>query len=145
MRQSSPFIALVATVMASVSSSAVCAFTTNPQQHIIISSNTQKHQRRGDRYTLFAEEGEGDTSKQSPLLATKILEEGSHDELMYALGVNLARQLGDVRPLVENSEELTQLARGLLDTVVGKIDDEDQRSLLGRRGDDLNKIIVERA
>lgn len=64
---------------------------------------------------------------------------------MYALGVNLARQLGDVRPLVENSEELTQLARGLLDTVVGKIDDEDQRALLGRRGDDLNKIIVERA
>ena len=142
MRQTSPFIALVTTVTASVSSS-VCAFTTNQQQHII-SSNTQ-HQRR-DQYTqLFAEEEGGDASKQSPLLATKILEEGSHDELMYALGVNLARQLGDVRPLVENSEELTQLARGLLDTVVGKIDDEDQRSLLGRRGDDLNKIILERA
>ena len=62
---------------------------------------------------------------------------------MYALGVNLARQLGDVRPLVENSEELTQLARGLLDTVVGKIDDEDQRNLLGRRGEDLNNIILE--
>jgi len=123
----------------------VCAFTTNQQQHII-SSNTQKHQRRGDQYTqLFAEEEGGDASKQSPLLATKILEEGSHDELMYALGVNLARQLGDVRPLVENSEELTQLARGLLDTVVGKIDDEDQRSLLGRRGEDLNNIILERA
>ena len=103
MKQPSPFIVLVATVTASISSS-VCAFTT---------SNTQKHQRRGDRYTLFAEEeGGGETSKQSsPLLATKNLEEGSHDELMYALGVNLARQLGDVRPLVENSEELTQLAR----------------------------------
>ena len=138
MRQSSPFIALVATVTAASVSSSVCAFT---QQHII---SSQKHQRR-DQYTLFAEEGEDDTSKQSPLLATKNLEEGSHDELMYALGVNLARQLGDVRPLVENSEELTQLARGLLDTVVGKIDDEDQRSLLGRRGEDLNKIIVERA
>ena len=144
MRQTSPFIALVATVTAASVSTSVCGFTTNQQQHII-SSNTQ-HQRR-DQYTqLFAEEeGEGDASKQSPLLATKILEEGSHDELMYALGVNLARQLGDVRPLVENSEELTQLARGLLDTVVGKIDDEDQRSLLGRRGDDLNKIILERA
>ena len=137
MKQPSPFIVLVATVTASISSS-VCAFTT---------SNTQKHQRRGDRYTLFAEEeGGGETSKQSsPLLATKNLEEGSHDELMYALGVNLARQLGDVRPLVENSEELTQLARGLLDTVVGKIDDEDQRNLLGRRGEDLNNIILERA
>lgn len=64
---------------------------------------------------------------------------------MYALGVNLARQLGDVRPLVETSEELTQLARGLLDTVVGKFDEEAQRSLLERRGDDLNKVIVERA
>ena len=88
---------------------------------------------------LFAEE------TSSTPLAAKPIEEGSHDELMYALGVNLARQLGDVRPLVENSEELTQLARGLLDTVVGKIDDEDQRQLLGRRGDDLNKIIVDRA
>jgi len=145
MRQTSPFIALVATVTAASVSSSVCGFTTNQQQHII-SSNTQKHQRR-DQYTqLFAEEeGGGETSKQSPLLATKNLEEGSHDELMYALGVNLARQLGDVRPLVENSEELTQLARGLLDTVVGKIDDEDQRSLLGRRGEDLNNIILERA
>jgi len=145
MRQSSPFIVVAAVTAASVSSS-VCAFTTTNQQQHIISSNTQKHQRR-DQYTqLFAEEeGGGETSKQSPLLATKNLEEGSHDELMYALGVNLARQLGDVRPLVENSEELTQLARGLLDTVVGKIDDEDQRNLLGRRGEDLNNIILERA
>ena len=141
MKRSSPFIALFAIVTASMSSS-VCAFSTNQN---IIPSNTQKHQRRDQYIKLFAEEEGGDTSKQSPLLATKVLEEGSHDELMYALGVNLARQLGDVRPLVENSEELTQLARGLLDTVVGKIDDEDQRSLLGRRGDDLNKIILERA
>lgn len=64
---------------------------------------------------------------------------------MYALGINLARQLGDIRPLVENSEELTQVARGLLDTVVGKLDEEDQREILGRRGGDLNGIIVERA
>lgn len=93
---------------------------------------------------LFAEES---SSSSSSVLAAaaKPIEEGSHDELMYALGVNLARQLGDVRPLVENSEELTQVARGLLDTVVGKFDDESQRSLLARRGDDLNKIIVERA
>lgn len=64
---------------------------------------------------------------------------------MYALGVNLARQLGDVKPLVENSDELTQLAKGLIDTVVGKFDDESQRALLARRGEDLNKVIVERA
>jgi hypothetical protein len=64
---------------------------------------------------------------------------------MYTLGVNLARQLGDVRPLVETSEELTHLARGLLDAIVGKIDDADQMKLLARRGEDLNNIILERA
>ena len=58
---------------------------------------------------------------------------------MYALGVNLARQLGDVRPLVETSEELTQVARGLLDTVVGKFDDEDQ-NWDRNRTDDQNRL-----
>ena len=77
--------------------------------------------------------------------AAKPIEEGSHDELMYALGINLARQLGDVRPLVENSEELTQVARGLLDAVVGKVDEVGQRDILQRRGDELSKTIVERA
>ena len=96
------------------------------------------------RYTPLFADGESSSSSSGPA-AAKTIEQGTHDELMYALGVNLARQLGDVRPLVENSEELTQVARGLLDTVVGKFDDEDQRELLGRRGDDLNKIIVDRA
>lgn len=94
--------------------------------------------------SIFAES----TSSSSPpekLYATKPIEEGSHDELMYTLGVNLARQLGDVRPLVETSEELTHLARGLLDAIVGKIDDADQMKLLARRGEDLNNIILERA
>jgi len=108
-----------------------------------LSSTHQSPQNNKHASFLFAEE----SSSPSPSvqMATKSIEEGSHDELMYALGVNLARQLGDVRPLVETSEELTQLARGLLDTVVGKFDDEAQRSLLGRRGEDLNKIIVDRA
>jgi len=53
--------------------------------------------------------------------------------------------VGDVKPLVENSDELTQLARGLIDTVVGKFDDESQRALLARRGEDLNAVIIERA
>ena len=91
---------------------------------------------------LFAE----DESKSSAASGVvKALDAGSHEELMYCLGVNLARQLGDVRPLVENGEELAQVARGLLDTVVGKLDDEDQRELLGRRGKELNEIIVARA
>jgi hypothetical protein len=72
-------------------------------------------------------------------------ESGSHDELMYALGVNLARQLGDVRPLVETPQEMSLVARGLLDTVVGRLTDDEQRALLLRRGQDLNKVIVDRA
>lgn len=61
-----------------------------------------------------------------------VVEEGSHEELMYSLGVNLARQLGDIRPLVENSEELTHVAKGLLDTVIGRLDDEAQREILSK-------------
>lgn len=70
---------------------------------------------------------------------------GSHDELMYALGVNLARQLGDVRPLVENSAELACVAKGLLDTVVGRFSEEGQVDLLKRRKEDLNSVILSRA
>lgn len=94
---------------------------------------------------IFAEESASSNNQSDKLYATKSIQEGSHDELMYTLGVNLARQLGDVRPLVENSEELTHLARGLLDAIVGKLDDADQMKLLARRGEDLNKVILERA
>ena len=138
----SSFLALAVVAASSSSVSTVSAFTATSQQQQLL-SNIHHQQQHSSSTRLFSEEPSSST--KSPPLASKSLEEGSHDELMYALGVNLARQLGDVRPLVENSEELTQLARGLLDTVVGKIDDEDQRALLGRRGDDLNKIIVERA
>ena len=143
----SSFLALAVVAASSSSVSTVSAFTSTSTSQQQLLSNIHHHQQHencaSSTTRLFSEEPSSST--KSPPLASKSLEEGSHDELMYALGVNLARQLGDVRPLVENSEELTQLARGLLDTVVGKIDDEDQRALLGRRGDDLNKIIVERA
>jgi len=72
-------------------------------------------------------------------------EKGSHDELTYTLGVNLARQLGDVRPLVENGDELACVAKGLLDTVIGRFSEDEQKDLLQRRGSDLNKLITERA
>jgi FKBP-type peptidyl-prolyl cis-trans isomerase len=87
---------------------------------------------------LFAEteESQSDVSAAEP---------DSHEELMYALGVNLARQLGDVRPLVENGEELAQVARGLLDTVVGRLTEEGQQVLLGKRGKELNQLITDRA
>jgi hypothetical protein len=71
--------------------------------------------------------------------------EGSHDELMYALGVNLARQLGDVRPLVESGSELACLAKGLLDTVVGRLTEEGQAALLQRRKNELNELVQARA
>jgi len=75
----------------------------------------------------------------------KPVQEGSHDELMYALGVNLARQLGDVRPLVENGKELAVVTKGLVDTVIGQLEEEDQKKLLARRGSDLNELITARA
>ena len=73
------------------------------------------------------------------------VEPDTHDELMYALGVNLARQLGDIRPLVESGEELAQVAKGLLDTVVGRLNDDGQRLLLSKRGSELDQMIAGRA
>jgi hypothetical protein len=73
------------------------------------------------------------------------VEPGSHDELMYALGVNLARQLGDIRPLVQDGDELATVAKGLLDTVVGRLDDDGQRKILSSRGKELDELIVSRA
>jgi len=61
------------------------------------------------------------------------------------LGVNLARQLGDIRPLVESGEELAQVAKGLLDTVVGRLNDDGQRLLLSKRGKELDQLILSRS
>ena len=72
-------------------------------------------------------------------------EKGSHEELMYCLGVNLARQLGDISPLTEGPEEMTNVARGILDTVIGRLSEDQQRALLGERGQELNQLIVQRA
>lgn len=64
---------------------------------------------------------------------------------MYALGINLARQLGDVSPLVNDGAELARVAKGILDCVVGRLDDEAQRGILARRAKELNELIVGRA
>lgn len=72
-------------------------------------------------------------------------EAGTHEELMYALGVNLARQLGDVRPLVENGQELSLVAKGLLDSLVGRFTEEGQIELLSSRQKDLNELIIDRS
>ena len=72
-------------------------------------------------------------------------EKGSEEELMYSLGIKFARQLGDIRPLVENRPEWTHVARGLLDTLVGKLTEKEQIALLNERGQELNELITARA
>jgi FKBP-type peptidyl-prolyl cis-trans isomerase len=69
----------------------------------------------------------------------------AYEELMYALGVHLGRQLGDVRPLIENGDEFTFVAKGLLDTVIGRLSEEGQRLLLDARQQELDYLINERA
>ena len=91
----------------------------------------------GDDFDLTG--GSGDETNEVRV------EPDTHDELMYALGVNLARQLGDIRPLVESGEELAQVAKGLLDTVVGRLNDDGQRLLLSKRGQELDQLIAGRA
>lgn len=70
---------------------------------------------------------------------------GSHQELMYTLGVNLARQLGDISPLVENGEELSNVAKGVLDVIVGRLDESQQANLLIANKDRLNALLTERS
>jgi hypothetical protein len=46
---------------------------------------------------------------------------------------------------VENGEELAQVTKGLLDTVVGRLNDDAQRFLLSSRGQELDQLIANRA
>lgn len=85
------------------------------------------------------------SNEKEPTITESPTQPGTHEELLYALGVNLARQLGDIRPLVENGEELTFVAKGLLDAVIGRLSEEGQIALLKERQNDLNSLITERA
>jgi hypothetical protein len=58
------------------------------------------------------------------------------------LPLKMNRQLGDIRPLVESSDELAKVAKGLLDTVVGRLDDGDQRKLLSKVCETFESIFV---
>ena len=108
----------------------------------IVTAFTPQHFGVQNRITtsLLAEE-----SDKEPIISKAPVDPGTHEELMYSLGVNLARQLGDIRPLVENGEELTYVAKGLLDTVVGRLSEEGQVELLSSRKQDLNTLITTRA
>jgi hypothetical protein len=46
---------------------------------------------------------------------------------------------------VNDGQELANVAKGLLDTVLGRLDDEAQRILLSSRGKELDDLIVSRA
>jgi len=104
-----------------------------------VCSPTSVVQMVGGDFDLSGGGGGGDETDEIRV------EPDTHDELMYALGVNLARQLGDIRPLVESGEELAQVAKGLLDTVVGRLNDDGQRLLLSKRGMELDQLIAARA
>ena len=86
-----------------------------------------------------------DDRPKEPSISESPFDAGSEEELLYALGVNLARQIGDVRPLVESSDELALVAKGLLDTVIGRLEEEGQAMLLSRRKGDLSALVTERA
>jgi len=102
-------------------------------------SRTSLSQSSEGTEPVLAASAEGEASNQlSPF------EPGSHQELIYTLGVNLARQLGDVRPLVEDGQELASLAKGVLDVVVGRLDETQQAQLLIANKDKLNALLVER-
>jgi hypothetical protein len=83
-----------------------------------------------------------------------------NDVLMYVLGVNLARQLGDIRPLLvspddsesdttkqqqQYAKELSQVTAGIVDTLIGRVDEQQQIVLLQQHGNALNALIQERA
>jgi FKBP-type peptidyl-prolyl cis-trans isomerase len=87
-----------------------------------------------------------ESSSSSSALVDKLpFEEGSHEELVYALGVNLARELGDIRPLLKTGEELASATKGIVDALVGQLTEEGQQQLLNRRGQELKQLITERA
>lgn len=77
--------------------------------------------------------------------------------LMYVLGVNLARQLGDIRPLLVSADEndtskqqqyakeLSQVTAGIVDTLIGRVNEQQQVVLLQQHGNALNALIQERA
>ena len=65
-------------------------------------------------------------------LARELLLKYSTNTEILSFAATQCRQLGDIRPLVESSEELTHVAKGLLDTVIGRLDDEAQRNLLSK-------------
>ena len=154
-RSSIPFLFLYFSTLlgADFSASAFVTTVMVNQQHQSSSSSTTASAKSTSPSTIvlpMAVDGEDATATDASAEKVGVLDEppldaGSHAELMYALGVNLARQLGDVRPLVENGEELAQVAKGLLDTVIGRFSDEGQRTLLATRGKELNALIAARA
>lgn len=98
-----------------------------------------------------------DEDISSQLSSSTSQQNDDDDELMYVLGVNLARQLGDIRPLLvspddneasatqQYAKELSQVTAGIVDTIIGRVNEQQQIALLQRHGNALNALIQERA
>ena len=130
---------LLASLLAGSSITAFVPFTTVCRSPTPTTARSPFHVKPLSVSDSTTEEGQVSNIEEPPV------EEGTQDELMYALGVNLARQLGDIRPLVHTGEELAAVAKGLLDTVIGRLTEDGQRELLARRGVELNELITTRA
>ena len=99
MKQSQSYHRVGLALLAAASSLSTTDAFTSYASHLARGQNNHHHVHVSP---LFADASSSTTTTTtSPPAAAKPIEEGSHDELMYTLGVNLARQLGDVRPLVE--------------------------------------------
>ena len=107
--------------------------------------------QRKHPYTLMANT---DASNEASASLSSSSASPQDEILMYVLGVNLARQLGDIRPLsvssVENdtskqqqyAKELSQVTAGIVDTLIGRVNEQQQVVLLQQHG---NALIQERA
>ena len=87
----------------------------------VISTNTKLNSSNDpdEEIPVLEDEASASASAAEPYVIP--YEENSDDELIYTLGVNLARQLGDVRPLCEDNNELAIVAKGLLDGTLSTV------------------------
>eukprot|EP00934_Nitzschia_sp_Nitz4_P009471 Nitzschia sp. Nitz4//scaffold5_size260463//174332//175649//NITZ4_001000-RA/size260463-augustus-gene-0.15-mRNA-1//1//CDS//3329555394//9461//frame0 len=112
------------------------------------------HRRRGRTSTsvMMVMDDEESAMAVTPASSTPIMEQsplhlkpGSHQELLYTLGINLARQLSEVKSLIEDPEEMAHMVEGLADALTGRLDAMGQQKLLESRSADLDKLVATRA
>lgn len=63
----------------------------------------------------------------------------------YALGINIARQVGGELKNLLNNDELDVMISGFKDSLMGEVSNMQEKQILGTHGAALNKIITTRA